>query len=106
MILIILKIYKVVGIYIAPWKDGNHFDTFWNVCISSINFYIEAGFDVVFNYIINSENIELIRKIDNKKTHLCLTVREVFNKKQLNILSNGTPHSVVSILYLYYTLFL
>lgn len=58
--------HQVVGGYIAPWKDGNHLDTFWNVCISSIKIYLDAGFDVVFNYIVNPENIELIRGEFNK----------------------------------------
>ena len=29
-----------------------------------------------------------IRKLDNKKIHLCLTVRDAL----LNIITNGTPH--------------
>ena len=53
--------HQVVGGYVQAWKSGNHLKTFWNVCINTINIYLEDGFDVVFNYIITPENIELIK---------------------------------------------
>lgn len=44
--------HHVVGSYTSPWKEGNHLDLFWNVSINTIRTYLEAGYDVVYNYII------------------------------------------------------
>ena len=54
--------HQVVGGYVQAWKDGNHLETFWKVCLNSIKLYLEDGYDVIFNYIINPENIEKIKK--------------------------------------------
>ena len=53
--------HQVVGWYIQAWKEGNHLQTFWKVCLNSIETYLEDGFDVIFNYIINPENIRIIK---------------------------------------------
>ena len=53
--------HQVVGGYVQAWKDGNHLETFWKVCLKSIKIYLEDGYDVIFNYIINPENIDIIR---------------------------------------------
>ena len=53
--------HQVVGGYVSPWKDGNHLPTFWDVCIKIIDTYLCDGFDVVFNYIVNLENLEILR---------------------------------------------
>ena len=47
--------HHVVGGYVQAWKEGNHLDIFWKVCIDAINNYLNAGYDVVFNYIIAKE---------------------------------------------------
>ena len=54
--------HQVVGGYVPAWKDGNHLDVFWKVCIDMMRTYLENGYDVVFNYIVNPENLELIKK--------------------------------------------
>lgn len=54
--------HQVVGGYVQAWKDDNHLDTFWKVCLNSIKSYLDDGYDVVFNYIINPENIDKIKK--------------------------------------------
>ena len=54
--------HQVVGGYIQAWKEGNHLDTFWKVCINSIKTYLEDGYDVVFNYIIGKEDLERIKQ--------------------------------------------
>ena len=47
------EFYKhVVGSYVPAWKEGNHLDIFWKVCIDTIKNYLNEGYDVVFNYII------------------------------------------------------
>lgn len=54
--------HQVVGGYTPAWKEGNHLDTFWKVCINSIRTYLENGFDVIFNYIVNPTSLEMIKK--------------------------------------------
>ena len=53
--------HQVIGGYIPAWKEGNHLQTFWKVCINTIKIYLEDGFDVVFNYIVTPENLEFIK---------------------------------------------
>ena len=60
--------HQVVGGYVQAWKEGNHLDIFWKVCINTIKIYLENGYDVVFNYIISPEEIEILRKEFNNYT--------------------------------------
>lgn len=53
--------HQVVGGYVQAWKEGNHLDTFWKIYLSSIETYLEDGYDVIFNYIVNPENVEVIK---------------------------------------------
>ena len=53
--------HQVVGGYVQAWKEGNHLDTFWKICLSSIETYLKDGYDVIFNYIVNPENVEVIK---------------------------------------------
>lgn len=53
--------HQVIGGYIPAWKDGNHLETFWKVCLNSIETYLEDGYNVIFNYIVNPKNIQNIR---------------------------------------------
>ena len=53
--------HQVIGGFVQAWKEGNHSKTFWKVCVNIIKTYLEDGFDVVFNYIITPENLELIK---------------------------------------------
>ena len=52
---------QIVGGYINPWEEGNYLDTFWKLSLSSIRVYLEDGFDVVFNYIISPDQLEMIK---------------------------------------------
>ncbi len=52
---------QVIGSYVSAWKEGNHLDVFWDICISSIRIYLEAGYDVVFNYIVTPNSLERIK---------------------------------------------
>lgn len=55
-------IYNLVcGGYIKPWKEGNHLKVFWENCIDLICNYLNNGYDVVFNYIIDKEKIEELK---------------------------------------------
>lgn len=54
--------HQVVGSYQSPWKEGNHLDVFWEICINTINTYLENDYDVIFNYIVGLENLEIIKQ--------------------------------------------
>ena len=53
--------HHVVGSYVSPWKEGNHLEVFWKVCINIIKTYLDSGYDVVFNYIIMPEKLSLLQ---------------------------------------------
>lgn len=57
--------HQVIGSYHSPWDNKNHLDTFWKVTINIIKTYIEEGYDVVFNYIIEPENYKMLKQIFN-----------------------------------------
>lgn len=54
--------HQVVGGYVQAWKEGNHLDVFWKVCISTIRIYLENGYDVIFNYIVPPTPLEMMKK--------------------------------------------
>ena len=53
---------QVIGSYVSAWKEGNHLDVFWKVCLDMINTYLENGYDVVFNYIVTPEVLKKIKE--------------------------------------------
>ena len=53
--------HQVVGGYVQAWKQGNHLDIFWKICIDMIDTYLSNGYTVVFNYIVNPENIKVLQ---------------------------------------------
>ena len=58
--------HQVIGGYISPWMKGNHLDVFWKVCIDVLNIYLENGYDVIFNYIINPNDLKKIKEEFNR----------------------------------------
>ena len=54
--------HQVISSYVSAWKEGNHLDVFWDVCINSIKTYLSYGYDVVFNYIITPDILERLKK--------------------------------------------
>src|SRR5574344_2501974 len=51
-----------VGGRIRPWYKDAPLDLFWNNCYFLINSYLENGYDVVFNYIINPDKFKEIKE--------------------------------------------
>lgn len=51
-----------IGGRIKPWYKDAPLDLFWNNCIYLIKSYLENGYDVVFNYIINPSNFKRLEK--------------------------------------------
>ena len=49
--------HQVVRGYTPAWKDGNHLQTFWKVCMNIFQIYLDDGYDVIFNYIVTPKNI-------------------------------------------------
>ena len=49
--------HQVVGGYVSAWLPGNHLDMFWKVSLDTIETYLNAGYDVVFNYIIGNKDL-------------------------------------------------
>lgn len=53
--------HQIIGGYISPWKEGNHLNTFWKICLDTIETYLLEDYDVIFNYIVSLENLEIIK---------------------------------------------
>ncbi len=67
-----------VGGRIKPWYKDAPLDLFWNNCIMLIKSYLEAGYDVVFNYIISNKNLDRLKETfkDYEIIFRCLLVDE------------------------------
>ena len=59
---------QVIGGRVSPWKEGNHLDLFWEICTQLISTYLEHGYDVIFNYIVNPENFYKLKSSFEKYT--------------------------------------
>ena len=56
------EIYKqVISSYVSAWKEGNHLDVFWDVCLNTIETYLSYDYDVIFNYIVTPGTVEKIK---------------------------------------------
>lgn len=47
--------------YVSAWQSGNHLSLFWKNVKDLIKNSLEAGYDVVFNYIINKKDYEMLK---------------------------------------------
>lgn len=57
------EIYHLVcGGYISAWQPDNHLEIFWQNCTDIIKNFLDAGYDVVFNYIINQSNLQKLKE--------------------------------------------
>lgn len=52
---------QVINGYISPWKEGNHLEIFWKICLNIIDMYLNNNYNVVFNYIISPENLNILK---------------------------------------------
>ncbi len=78
--------HHVISSYIPAWKEGNHLEIFWKVCIDTINNYLKAGYDVVFNYIISKEQYMKLKeefKNINTKFVVLLADEDTITKRDL-----------------------
>lgn len=79
--------HQVVGGYVQAWKEGNHLDIFWKVIVDTINNYLEAGYDVVFNYIISKDKFnelkEIFKSIDMKFIVLLVEEKTIIERDKL-----------------------
>ena len=75
---------QVISSYVSAWKEGNHLDVFWEVCLNSIETYLSYGYDVVFNYIVAPSVITKMQdrfKEYNTKLVILLTDEETILKR-------------------------
>ena len=60
---------QVISSYVSAWKEGNHLEVFWEVCLNSIETYLSYGYDVIFNYIVTPTIVNRIKdRFKNDKT--------------------------------------
>ena len=52
---------QVVSSHVSPWKEGNHLEIFWKICLNIIDMYLNNNYNVVFNYIISPENLNILK---------------------------------------------
>lgn len=52
--------------YVSAWMENNHLKLFWKNVICLIENGLEAGYDVVFNYIINKKDYEMLKEYFKK----------------------------------------
>ena len=52
---------QVINGYISPWKEGNHLEIFWKICLNIIDMYLNNNYNVIFNYIISPENLNILK---------------------------------------------
>ena len=88
--------HQVIGSYHSPWDKLNHLDIFWKVSINIIKTYLENGYDVVFNYIIDNDDYINLKKefknIDIKFTVL-MVQEETIIKRDLSRPSDCRMHN-------------
>lgn len=73
--------HQVIGSYVPAWKDGNHLDIFWKVCIETIKLYLQDDYDVIFNYIVTPQSFEKIK--ENFKTYNTKFIVLLVDKKTI-----------------------
>lgn len=52
---------QVVSGRVSPWKEGNHLNIFWKICLNTIDIYLKNNYNVVFNYIISPESLNILK---------------------------------------------
>ena len=79
------EIYHLVcGGYESAWKEKNHLEVFWKNVIDIINNFLEDGYDIIFNYIIKNNTIEMLKrniKHEDTKFVVLLTDEETIVKR-------------------------
>ena len=77
--------HQIISGYIPAWKEGNHLETFWKVCKSTIKTYLEDGYDVV---LLVDEKTLLLRDKERPKNYQmkdrCITLLNSFKTKNYN----------------------
>jgi adenylate kinase family enzyme len=76
--------HQVVGGYTPAWKEGNHLDIFWKICLNIIEIYLLNGYDVIFNYVVTTENLVQIKcrfKNYNMKFIILIVDEEILLKR-------------------------
>ena len=78
---------QVVGGYVSAWKEGNHLDVFWDICLNMIETYLSYDYDVIFNYIVTPNILNKIKsrfKNYNTKFVVLLTNEKTILERDAN----------------------
>lgn len=79
--------HHVVSSYIPAWKEGNHLDIFWKEVENSIKLYLDNGYDVIFNYIIDDKKYlelkEIFKEYKTKFTILLVDEETIIKRDNL-----------------------
>ena len=79
--------HQVISSYKPAWEEGNHLDVFWKVVINTIKIYLDNGYDVVFNYIIDDtkylELKEIFKEYDTKFIVLLVDEKTILERDKL-----------------------
>lgn len=85
--------HQVVNGYFSPWEDNNHLDILYKIIVASTNIYLDNGYDVVIDYLldyddylyiskqINSNNVFFNFLIANKETLINRDFKRAPSKK-------------------------
>ena len=83
---------QVVSGAVKPWLKGNHLDVMWKNCIAITKNYLDAGIDVIFNYIVHKENLVMLKKaFANYEIHFILMMA---NKETIIARDEGRDEDV------------
>ena len=79
--------HQVISSYKPAWVEGNHLDVFWKVVETTIKIYLDNGYDVIFNYIINEKKYkelkEKFKDYDTKFVVLLVDEETIVKRDQL-----------------------
>jgi len=66
---------QVIGGYVSAWKEGNHLDVLWKICLDMIDTYLSYGYDVIFNYIVTLNSyIKIKERFKNYTTKFVVLI--------------------------------
>lgn len=81
--------HQVIGGFVPAWKEGNHLDIFWEICLDTINTYLTYGYDVIFNYIVTLKDLKRIK--DKFKNYIVKFVLLVASEETLLLRDKSRP---------------
>ena len=96
-------IYHLVkGGYISAWNDNNHLEVFWQNVISLIENFLNKDYEVIFNYIVNKDNIKMLKErfkdVEIKYVVLLTDEKTIIERDKSRPLENQMHERVIILL--------